>query len=180
MKKKIVVILFLIVAAAIAATVFYWEKQPSYTLVKVISAARDGDAERIERYIDIEAVSNSVVEEALRLSEKKFSVIAKVEPSSSKARVFLKQMAHSFIRDILNSKTPGFKFKEMSGLTFFLLKTKLFVDFLSQKIVAQSETIVDVSYDLKPLFDQSYLAVFTYKKIGNEWILFEIKELDRH
>ncbi len=177
MCKKILIV-FLVLAAVVAATFFYWTKQPSYTLVNIISAARSENTEKLERYINLEAVSNSIVEEALRMSEKKFPVTATAEPRSSKAKEFFKQMAKSFMRDILNSKTPGFKFKEMSSITYTLLQAKLFVDFLTQDVVSESETIADVSYDLQPLFDKDYLAVFTYKKIGDEWTLFEIKELN--
>lgn len=177
MFKKVLIGLFVAVAVFITATFIYWTKQPAYTLSKLVSAARQGDSEKIEKFIDIEGVTNSMIEEVMKISQQKFPMVSGLDSASSRAKEFFKSMVKSYLRDILNSRAPGFKFKELSTTTYLLLQTKLFVDFFSQKVVVHSEEIVDVSYDLKDIFMQNYFAVFTYKKIGNEWVLFEIKQI---
>jgi hypothetical protein len=177
MWKKVVLSIFVLLAVGLTASFAYWTTQPTYTLSKIISAARAGDTSRIEKLMDFEGVANSIIEESLRISQEKFPVVGTIEDKNPKAKEFFKQMAQSFLRDILNSKTPGFKFKEMGFHTYFLLQTKLFLDSFTQQTITRSADIVDVAYDLKILFQQNYFAVFTYKKIGNEWTLFEVKDL---
>lgn len=177
MLKKVLIIIPIIVAVLLTATYFLWTQKPSYTLAKIMAAAKAGDQEKINRLVDIDAVANSVVTEALKLSSQKFSILSKTEDGSPKATDFFRQMAKSFLRDTLYSKTPGFKFTELSMFTYLLLQSKLFWDSLFQTTQIHAEDIVDVHYDLQPIFQKNYYAIFTYKKIGTEWVLFEIKDL---
>jgi hypothetical protein len=177
MIKKVLLGIFIVLAIFFTATFLYWTQQPAYTLSKLISAARLGDTQSIEKLIDLEGVTNSVIEEMMLISQQKFPMVGALDTASSKAQEFFKGMVKSYLRDVLNSEAPGFKFKELSTVTYLLLQTKLYLDFFGQKVIVHSDEVVDVSYDLKDLFALNYFAVFTYKKIGEEWVLFEIKQL---